>query len=194
MTAPPPSEPTGPPHSSVPAGTRPRPTHRLATALPILGFLTISVGAVVAIAGVVAFFAWPRDRDTHPLDSLAIPSGWTKNGLTAAPDPRDVDRQVPEGPRLRGEYVKELFTTPEGALAIAKFEEPQVASEPKAIVVGGKAAVAVEFIVTRDGERIHQLYVTVRQSESEAIAYVLEAPEDQWNAGAGATLRAVAGL
>jgi hypothetical protein len=50
--------------------------------------------------------------------------------------------------------------------------------------------------VHRDRVRheIHRIRLVVRESETDATSYVLEATQPMWDAGAGATLRAIAGL
>lgn len=127
---------------------------------------------------------------------LAIPPDWTHSpdGLSAAATTGDLINTVPTGPRVRGQSTATKPLDLAAEITQAALDDPRVLGDAVFVTVGGKPAVATEFLETDSGVTMHRIYLVVRESEQMATSYVLEATQAVWDAGSGRTLRTIAGL
>ena len=127
---------------------------------------------------------------------LAIPVDWTHSpdGLSAAATTGDLRNAVPTGPRVRGQTATTRPLDLAAEIVQAALSDPHVLGDAMFVTVGGKPAVATEFLETENSIAMHRIYLVVRESEQVATSYVLEATQAAWDAGSGGTLRTIAGL
>ena len=146
--------------------------------------------AIVNIQAPPATIATPATiaPPSAPTGGLLVPAAWAKSrdGLSAAEDPADLNGIVPKGPRVRGARG--------GAADLSPRPDAQVVDGPRHYQLFGKAAVVTEVVEVEASVQMHRLYVTVREADQTTTGYVVETTDQGWRSGDAGLLRAVAGL
>lgn len=127
-----------------------------------------------------------------PSAGLNVPPGWhvAPDGAAAAADPADLTSEIPSGPRVQAMITP---THPEAAIEQAAATTVTIRQEPAQVTVGGQPGVSIVLSETTPTGTVVRCYLYAYDPEGRPLAFILEAPPDQWDQSWD-TLKTVIGL
>jgi hypothetical protein len=153
---------------------------RLSRTLALLLVATLGVACSISTGT-------PGSTATGAGLKVTLPEGWTSGtvsgrGLVVASSEKDLNADVPTGPRLVASPASGALPDPVALFATAKSERSSVRAKPESVTVDGHPGIVVEVSLVRGGVSIVSRQVVVEVGPGTAYTLTLEAPKGQWDA------------